>query len=230
MTEFPGIYDFGELEDKLNYTFKDKSLLKTALTHPSNNGSDNYERLEFLGDAVLELLISDKLYKQFPKFSEGKLTKLRANIVCSKSLAEIAVSVNLGSCLFLGKGEEITGGRTKTSILENAVEALTGAIYLDGGFNAAKNAVNHLFDKTINEKINRPASDYKTRLQEKIHKTSKLPISYKVSEKKGPPHKTIFTVELEVGDKKVCKATGLSKKAAEQNAAQKALASFDIWN
>lgn len=219
-----------ELENKLDYHFKDKELLTEALTHPSNGSQLNYERLEFLGDAVLELLISDLLYSNFPKFPEGKLTKLRSNIVCSKSLAEIALTLNLGSYLYLGKGEELTGGRTKPSILENAAEALIGAVYLDGGFEAAKQLVDQLFKKTVSQKINEPASDYKTRFQETVHKTLKLPINYTVKDKNGPPHNTIFIVQLSVGNKIICSASGRSKKEAEQNAAKQALDTFDNWS
>lgn len=230
MSENHNQYKSDGLENKLQYRFKDQKLLKTALTHPSNNEPVNYERLEFLGDAVLELIISEWLYREFPNYPEGRLTKLRANIVCAKSLAEIAVRINLGDYLFLGKGEELTGGRTKPSILENAVEALTGAIYLDGGFKEAKAVVHRLFEKTVSEKMEQPVSDCKTRLQEAVHKTSKLPINYKIVEKNGPPHKTIFVVELSIGGKIICRASGTSKKSAEQNAAQKALDTFDNRN
>ena len=229
MSETFNSENISELEEKLNYFFKDKSILIEALTHPSSGAVVNYERLEFLGDAVLELIISDLLYLKFPKYPEGKLTKLRANIVCSKSLADIASELDLGDYLILGKGEELTGGRSKPSILENAAEALIGAVYLDGGFEKTKFIVGKLFEKTINRKSSEPASDYKTRLQESVHKTLKLPISYNVIDKKGPPHKTIFDVELTVGKKAVCRASGHSKKEAEQNAAKEALDTFDNW-
>lgn len=219
-----------ELENRLDYRFKDKNLLTEALTHPSKSSKANYERLEFLGDAVLELIISDLLFLSFPNFPEGRLTKLRANTVCAKSLVQIALTLNLGNYLFLGKGEELTGGRSKPSILENAVEALIGAVYLDGGFDAAKQTVERLFKKNIEQKSSEPASDYKTRLQEIIYKTLKLPIDYKIIEKEGPPHKTVFTVKLGVGDKIICSASGRSKKEAEQNAAKQALDTFDNWS
>lgn len=219
-----------ELENKLQYRFKNKELLKMALTHPSEEKTYNYERLEFLGDAVLELAISEWLYRDYPNYSEGKLTKLRSSIVCSKSLVEIAVKLDLGKYLFLGKGEELTGGRNKPSILENVVEAVIGAVYLDDGFDETKNLIRLLFNKTVFEKNSQPASDFKSRLQEIIHKTSKLPIKYEIVEKNGPPHKTVFIVELSVGDNVISQGSGLSKKSAEQNAAQKAIDIFDKKN
>lgn len=230
VNKFYSEYNLNELENKLNYKFKDKSLLITALAHPSLGEQFNYERSEFLGDAVLELVISDRLFKKYPDFPEGDLTKLRANIVCAKSLTEIASSIDLGSYLLLGKGEELTGGRHKPSILENATEALIGAVYLDGGFESAKSVIHRLFEKAVAEEVSKPVSDYKTRLQEAIHKTSKLPIKYNVVKKTGPPHKTVFYVELIIGDKIICEGSGLSKKAAEQNAAKQALDTFDNSN
>lgn len=215
-------------EQKLQYEFKDKSLLDTALTHPSSMSDYNYERLEFLGDAVIELIISDFLYTNYSKFSEGMLTHKRSEIVCSKSLAEIARSVNLGAVLRLGKGEAQTGGRNKTSILENAIEAIMGAVYIDGGYHSAKDVVYKLFYNTI-ERIMQTniESDYKSQLQELVQKNFKKNVGYIVKHKEGPPHELTFYVDLIIEGKVICEGIGLSKKAAEQNAAKFALTHFD---
>lgn len=217
-----------ELESELGYTFEDKKLLLRALTHPSCAGQENYERLEFLGDAVLELAISEHLYRHHPDMKEGQLTKKRAEIVCAKTLTAIAREIGLGGYLFLGKGELQTGGMDKPSILENTLEALFGAVYLDGGFYSAKAVINGLFHELLNlvEREERE-SDYKSRLQEMVQKTVKQDINYLVSDQQGPPHNVTFYVRLIIGEEVICEGIGSSKKEAEQNAAKFAIANFD---
>lgn len=216
------------LEMLIGYEFKDKDLLYRALTHPSCGIGDNYERLEFLGDAVLELIISDHLFRNYNDFSEGALTQKRAEIVCAKSLVGIAKSLELGQFVFLGKGEEQTGGRDKPSVLENTLEAVLGAIYLDGGFHSAQSAVNGIFFNTIRNVMSRKqAVDFKSQLQELVQKTIKKDINYLVSRQEGPPHNTTFFVRLIIGSDVICEGVGSTKKEAEQNAAKYAIENFD---
>lgn len=220
-----------ELQERIGYEFTDSGLLMNALTHPSCGLGYNYERMEFLGDAVLELVISDNLYSNHNDFSEGTLTQKRAEIVCAKSLSGIARGIGLGDYLFLGKGEEQNGGRDKPSILENAMEALIGAIYLDGGFYAAQSVVNGLFFNAIKRiAAMRGDSDYKSQLQEMVQKTVKRDINYLVSRQEGPPHNTTFYVRLIIGSDVICEGVGSSKKEAEQNAAKYAIEHFDKIN
>ena len=214
------------LERSVNYQFCDKQLLVQALTHPSCGVAYNYERLEFLGDAVLELMVSDLLYKKYRKFSEGLLTQKRAEIVCAKSLAEIARAIDLGTYIFLGKGEENTDGRNKTSILENAMEAILGAIYLDGGYEPAMQTVEMLFGNAILEAEGK--SDYKSQLQESVQKTTRQDIVYTVDKQEGPPHNVTFYVNLSIGGKTICAGSGLSKKEAEQDAAKTAIKILEL--
>ncbi len=216
------------LEACLGYEFENSELLKTALTHPSCGLGYNYERLEFLGDAVLELIISDTLYRQTRDLSEGTLTQKRAEIVCAKSLTHIAREIELGKYIYLGKGEEQSGGREKPSILENVLEAIIGAIYLDGGFYAVQSIVNGLFFNAVKRSMaGAGANDYKSQLQEMVQKTVKKEINYLVSRQEGPPHNTTFYVRLIVGQDVICEGVGSSKKEAEQNAAKYAIANFE---
>ncbi|MEG1990693.1 MAG: ribonuclease III [Christensenella sp.] len=216
------------LQKRIEYKFKNNELLKRALTHPSCGNMPNYERLEFLGDAVIELIISDDLFNQHHDFSEGVLTQRRADIVCSKSLARIAQSIELGEYILLGKGEEESGGRTKTSILENVMEALIGAVYVDGGFEITQKVVRALFAEAISNAMNSKSDhDYKSQFQEMIQRTVKEDIVYRVTAQDGPAHNTIFHVELTVGGRAMCSGKGNSKKEAEQNAAKFAIADFE---
>ena len=216
------------LEGKIGYRFKDEQLLKRALTHPSCGNVPHYERLEFLGDAVIELIISDYLFTGYRDFSEGALTQKRADIVCSRSLAGIARGIGLGEYILLGKGEEQSGGRKKTSILENVVEALMGAVYLDGGFETAKTVIYDLFADAISSAMSRMSDhDYKSQFQELVQRSVKQEISYEVKSQEGPPHNATFHVQLFVGGKPICEGSGSSKKEAEQNAAKSAIADFE---
>ncbi len=219
-----------ELESVIHYTFSDTKKLLLALTHSSyanekrSDGLCSNERLEFLGDAVLNIVTSDYIYRNFPSLPEGELTKIRAAIVCEGSLMKCANRIGLGNYLSLGKGEENTGGRTRTSILSDAFEALIGAIYLDGGLQQASgfifSTMNELFrDISTNELFN----DYKTQFQEFVQKKGDQKISYRILEEKGPDHDKVFVVQVFVGDKALGIGEGKSKKEAEQIAAKAAL-------
>jgi len=219
-----------ELEDTINYTFIDKKNLLLALTHSSYSnekkieGLSSNERLEFLGDAVLNIVTSEYIYKNFPSLPEGEMTKTRASIVCEGSLMKCATKILLGKFLLLGKGEENTGGRTRTSILSDAFEALIGAIYLDAGLKEAGNfissAMKELFGDLNSSEV---FVDYKTHFQEIIQKTSDQKISYKILDEKGPDHDKVFIAQLSAGSKIHGTGKGKSKKEAEQNAAKEAL-------
>lgn len=224
---------FSEFENEINYIFKNKSLLKQALTHSSYaheekmNYLKNNERLEFLGDAVLELTISHYLYENFPDMSEGDLTKFRANIVCEASLAKGATILNIGKYVLLSKGEEQTGGRTRASILSDVFEAVIGAIYLDSGINEAKNFIMSVLERYIEDARNNfHINDFKTHLQEFIQKTSKGNLKYNIIKEEGPDHNKIFTANVTHGNKILGSGKGKSKKEAEQKAAGVALQSI----
>lgn len=208
------------LENAIGYKFHNRELLTTALTHPSYAAGDNYERLEFLGDAVLELCVSKYLYQQYPDAAEGELTKRRAEIVCSAALAAAAQNVGLGEFFLLGKGEESTGGRDKRSILENAFEAVIGAIFLDSDLKSAAQVIEKLMIR--GEK--RDQQDYKSCLQERVRANSSADIVYDTYLTEGPPHNSIFYVRLSIGGNAVSQGKGKSKKQAEQEAAKNALA------
>ena len=217
-----------ELEQKIGYVFKDKSLIERALMHSSYTNEKHLkkyecnERLEFLGDAVLELVSSAYLFNEFPKVSEGELTKTRASMVCEPSLAMCARDIGLGDYLLLGKGEEATGGRKRDSITSDAMEALIGAIYLDGGFTNAKEFIHKFILKDIEHK--KLFYDSKTILQEIVQSDYKgKEIEYVLTGEIGPDHDKKFVVSLVVGDKTLGEGTGRTKKAAEQEAAYRAI-------
>ncbi|MCQ2535728.1 MAG: ribonuclease III [Lachnospiraceae bacterium] len=214
-------------EEKIGYSFKNKDLLTQALTHSSYANekkmkalSDN-ERLEFLGDAVLEVVSSDFLYKEYPDLPEGKLTKLRASLVCEPTLAYCAMQMGLGSYLLLGKGEDATGGRTRKSILSDALEATIGAIYLDGGIELARGYIMQFILNDIENK--QMFSDSKSLLQEKVQASGKELPEYVLVGEFGPDHAKSYEVEVLVDGKSLAKGQGQTKKAAEQEAAYKAL-------
>lgn len=222
-------YDIEELERRIGYSFNDTNLLITALTHSSyanekrDNISDN-ERLEFLGDSVLELVIADYLYGMFEQYKEGDLTKIRASIVSEGSLAEIARSIELGEFLYLGKGEANTGGRNRDSILADAVEAIIGAVYLEAGIDRASELIIRLFTPVIKKSFEgKGFQDYKTQLQEILQKNSDKEIVYHVIEEKGPDHNKEFVVEVYHNGQAIGMGRGKSKKEAEQQAAKEAL-------
>ncbi|ADY73212.1 Ribonuclease 3 [Desulfurobacterium thermolithotrophum DSM 11699] len=219
---------FEELERKINYFFKDKKLLKKALTHKSfsfeKDSEENYEVLEFLGDAVIGLIVSEELIKRFPTKTEGELSQIRAFLVSEPSLSELAKTVDLGSYIYLGKGEHLSGGREKSSILCDVFESLFGAIYLDGGFENAKEVFKRNFLMKLWEILEEAVTykDFKSFLQEVTQKEFKVIPSYSVIKAEGPEHEKIFTVECRVKDLKTV-STGKSKRSAEQQAAKEML-------
>lgn len=212
-----------ELEEKIGYNFKDSHLLRHAVTHSSYvnekhmKKADCNERLEFLGDAVLELISSEYLFFENQTMPEGELTKLRASMVCEKALAFCARDLELGSYLLLGKGEDATGGRFRESITSDALEALIGAIYLDGGFANAKEFIHRFILKDLENK--KLFFDSKTILQEIVQANFKEVISYHLIGEEGPDHNKIFRVAVHIGEEEYGVGEGRTKKAAEQEAA-----------
>lgn len=219
--------NLSELEKKIGYTFQDKALLKTAMTHSSyanevRIGRVQYnERLEFLGDAVLEITVSDYLYRSHPDMSEGDMSRMRASIVCEPTLAFCSREFSLGDYLLLGKGEEQTGGRKRESIVSDAMEALIGAIYLDGGIANAKEFINRFILNDISNK--KLFFDSKTILQEMVQSYSKELLSYRLVSEEGPDHDKQFGVDAVLGEQVIGHGIGHSKKNAEQAAAYDAL-------
>ena len=213
---------FEELEEKIGYTFKNKKLLETALTHSSYGNEhdvDYNERMEFLGDAVLELAMSKKLYDMID-LDEGVLTKTRAKAVCEAALDLYASKINFNEYLRLGKGEEQTGGRNRCAIIADALEALLGAIYLDGGFSEAQNVVNKLFIPYLKDVLK--YKDYKSLLQEKLQ-SEKRTIKYEIVRDEGPANDKEFEAVVYMDDILMGRGIGRSKKEAQQNAAKDAL-------
>jgi ribonuclease III len=222
--------DISSLERRLEYKFKDIELIKEALRHSSfvNEQNDpslrNNERLEFLGDAVLNLVISDLLMIRFPEMNEGELSKMRAAIVNETQLADVAQSLSLGSYLMLGKGEAIAHGYEKKSILADTLEAVIAAIYLDGGIDSASNVIESLFAEGVNSlALKLIKKDFKSRFQEHVQFRFKMIPSYEVISEDGPSHDKTFTVRMVVGSDISTEGIGKSKKEAEQDAAEKGL-------
>lgn len=215
------------LEDRIGYHFGNKKLLRQALTHSSFtneqkiNKAGNYERLEFLGDAVLELVSSEFLFREHPEVPEGELTKMRASMVCEPALAFCARDLELGKFMRLGKGEESTGGRNRDSITSDAMEAVIGAIYLDGGMESAKAFINRYILSDLEDKV--LFYDSKSNLQELIQGKLRKDFHYEVLEESGPEHDKTFLVEVFMEQESIGKGSGRTKKAAEQQAAYQAL-------
>ena len=216
-----------ELEQKIGYKFKDFSLLQRAMMHSSYINEKHLpkyecnERLEFLGDAVLELVSSEFLFRENPQVSEGELTKIRASMVCEPSLAFCARDIQLGEYLLLGRGEEATGGRFRDSITSDACEALIGAIYLDGGFTNAKEFIHrHILSDLEDKKL---FFDSKTILQEMIQAEGCEEISFRLVKEEGPDHDKAFYVDVYVGEECMGSGSGRTKKAAQQQAAYHAI-------
>ena len=222
-----GEYTIDGLEKKIGYRFKDKSLLKQALTHSSYaneqriNKLKDYERLEFLGDAVLELISSDFLFHENPQMPEGKLTKLRSSMVCEPALAYCARDLELGQYMLLGKGEEATGGRMRDSITSDGMEAVIGALYLDGGFSAAHDFIHRFVLSDLENKI--LFYDSKTVLQELLQAEGGGDFSYVLNGAEGPDHDKAFWVEATLNGETIGSGKGRTKKAAEQQAAYEAI-------
>ncbi len=216
-----------ELEKKIEYCFREKALLKQALTHSSFVNEQrikklpDYERLEFLGDAVLELTTSDFLFRRFPDVREGELTKRRASIVCGSSLAQCAENISLGEYILMGRGDESAGGRHKENMISDVMEAVIGAIYLDGGFKKAVAFIQRFVLSDFEEK--RLFYDSKTLLQEYVQKEKGAVLDYVLVNEYGPDHSREFVVEARVNGNTVGKGIGKTKKGAEQQAAYEAL-------
>ncbi|MCK4259036.1 MAG: ribonuclease III [Halanaerobiales bacterium] len=222
------------LEKQINVEFKNKAYLKKSMTHKSYANENRHkkakpnERLEFLGDAVLNLVISEYIFKRYPNYPEGELAKTRAVVVSSLTLARISKRINLGQFLLLGKGEEMTGGRERDSILADVFEALLGGIYLDQGLEVAREFIHaHLIDEILSVERGEHIHDYKTLLQEEIQKRSNTRPIYQVASEEGPDHNKQFDIEVEFSGKIIGKGTGKSKKDAQQKAAEDALQRFE---
>jgi len=227
--------ELSHLEEIIGYSFKSKQTLNHALVHSSyinENKMDplaNNERLEFLGDAVLELITSDYIFVNFPEMTEGEMTKLRASVVCESTLSRCARELGFGGFLKMGKGEVANGGRERDSILCDIFEAIIGAIYMDGGIQPAKNFVLSALEADIHSMRGLTwISDCKTHLQEQLQKSSQEPIEYYVIKEEGPDHNKVFTVELAHAGKILAQGSGRNKKEAEQDAARHAIERFDL--
>ena len=217
------------LEERLGYEFKDKSLLMTALTHSSyanenrkRNIKDN-ERLEFLGDSILGVTVASYLYKNRPDLPEGRMTRLRAELVCEQSLARVAEKLELGKYMHLGKGEEQGGGRKRPSITADAVEAVIAALYLDGGYNRAGSFISRYILEPFEEGQELSDRDNKTELQEIVQRKSGQVLTYELTGEDGPDHNKTFTFSVSLNDKVIGTGSGHNKKEAEQAAAGEAL-------
>ena len=217
-----------DLENAIGYHFRDIGLLQNALAHSSyanerwHNSLMSNERLEFLGDSVLGMLVANYLYRTFPDRPEGELTRMRADMVCEQTLARIAGQLGLGNHLLLGKGEEQGGGRSRNSILADAVESVIAASYLDGGMEAAKGIITRFV--LCNVPVSRlQNADYKTALQELVQQKKNQTLCYRLVGESGPDHDKVFTAQVLLNDQVVGEGTGSSKKRAEQDAARTAL-------
>ena len=215
-----------EFQERIGYQFKDEKLLYEALSHSSfanenKKARNSNERLEFLGDSVLSIVVSDHIFEHYKHMPEGELTKMRASLVCEKALFEFSKKIELGKYIFLGKGEEITGGRERPSIISDAFEAVIAAIYLDGGFANAKEFIHHFILTDLEDK--KLFYDSKTILQEIVQANMTGNVSYELIDEQGPDHNKIFEVEARIGGKAWGRGKGSSKKSAEQQAAYEAI-------
>lgn len=216
-----------ELEKKIGYKFKNQKLLKTALTHTSYAYEKNVqsnEKLEYLGDSILEFISSEYLYKNYPKLKEGEMTKVRATVVCESSLYKIAQRYNFGEKLYLGKSEIMSGGRNRPAILADSVEAVIAAIYLDGGIEETKKfIIENLKEEIKIASENVGQKDYKTVLQEKLQIKGDVVIDYIIVKEKGPDHNKEFEAEVRCNSNPLARGKGRTKKQAEMQAAKQAL-------
>ena len=221
--------NFTEFENKIRYTFKNKDLLHEALSHSSyanenkHHGRHSNERLEFLGDSVLSIVVSEHLFTHFKHLPEGELTKIRASLVCEKALFEFSKKIDLGQHLLLGKGEENSGGRERPSIVSDAFEAVIAAIFLDGGMKAAEKYVLSFIPKNLDANSAKALQDYKTMLQEIIQRNPEERVEYVLADQIGPDHDRKFVVNVCLNSNVIGSGEGHSKKQAEQAAAKEAL-------
>jgi len=217
--------------DKLKNYFKNESLLRLALTHKSwinehQEGGESNERLEFLGDAILEFIVSKEIYGKFPEKEEGYLTALRANLVNTANLAEIAKKLGIGDSLLLSKGEEEGGGRDNPSILANTIEAIIGALFLDGGIKLSEDFIRINLLSGLQEKVSKPLKDAKSRLQELVQAKGLASPKYRVIDEAGPDHNKKFTIEVLIEGKSTGRGEGKNKSEAEQEAAKDAIKNY----
>jgi len=223
--------EFDEIETRIEYRFRDRGLLEHALTHKSRAAEDvsggvaDNESLEFLGDAVLGLVVADVLFRQYPNYNEGQKSKIKASVVSTQALARQAEDMQLGEHLILGRGEEKTGGRFKQALLADAYEALIAAIYLDGGLEAAETFLRRELKTAIDAGTERNfvGQDYKSALQERVQALGRPLPEYRIAGEEGPDHRKIFSIEVVVGGEVLGSASGKAKKEAEQEAARLAL-------
>ena len=215
-----------ELEEKLGYRFRDRALLRTALTHSSyanEHRCASNERLEFVGDSVLGMVTAAYLYQHYPELPEGKMTRLRAEIVCEQSLWDVAETLQLGQKLLLGRGEDSSGGRARPSILADAVEAVIAAVYLDGGFEPARNVIDRYILSKLEGDATALVRDWKTELQEIIQRKPGKTLSYAMTGESGPDHMKRFVSTVSCNGTVIGSGVGRSKKEAEQMAARAAM-------
>ncbi len=219
--------EINKLEKEIGYKFKNIDLLKKAMTHTSysyENKIESNEKLEFLGDAILEFVTSKYLYNRYPKLREGEMTKVRAAVVCEKSLYKIAMMHNFSDFLYLGKSERTSQKEVRPAIMADSIEAVIAAIFLDGGLEETKKFIlNNLAKPIENATKNIGQKDYKTVLQEVLQKNGNVDIEYVIVDEKGPDHEKVFTAEVKFNNKILATGEGKSKKQAEMEAAQKAL-------
>lgn len=227
--------DIEKLQEKTGYVFRDKQLLETAMTHSSYSNENraqarhNNERLEFLGDSVLGLVVSDYLFRLYPDLPEGELTRLRASLVCESSLSGVAHGIGLGDYLLLGRGEQNGGGRGRSSILADATEALIGALYLDGGYEAARVFIKRFLFAAKTAGLAGAFKDYKTSLQELVQKERQNTLYYRMVGESGPDHAKRFVSQVLINGDTAGQGEGENKKAAEQAAAHEALKQIYGW-
>ena len=219
--------NFEKIEKEIGYEFKNKQLLETALTHTSyayENKKQSNEKLEFLGDSILEFVSSEYIYHNYPNLKEGEMTKVRASVVCEYSLQKIAKMHNFSDFLYLGKSERTSQKEVRPAIMADSIEAVIAAIFLDGGLEEAKKFIlNNLAKPIENATKNIGQKDYKTVLQEVLQKNGNVDIEYVIVDEKGPDHEKVFTAEVKFNNKILATGEGKSKKQAEMEAAQKAL-------
>ena len=220
--------DFSAFEKVIGYTFKNKELLHEALSHSSyanehKHGRNSNERLEFLGDSVLSIVVSEHLFSHFKHLPEGDLTKIRASLVCEKALYEFSHKIELGKYILLGKGEENSGGRERPSIIADAFEAVIAAIFLDGGMEAAREYVLGFIPENLDKNRSKALNDYKTVLQEIIQRNPEEKVEYVLKDQSGPDHNRVFVVQVMLNSNVIGTGEGRSKKQAEQMAAKEAL-------
>ena len=218
-----------KLEETIGYRFRNRKLLETALTHSSfanerhDPGEESYERLEFLGDSILGHIAADFLYRQDPPIPEGRMTRLRAELVCEQSLHRVALRLGLGAYMRLGRGEEHTGGRERPSILADMVESIIAALYLDSGMPEARRFIHEQLLDRVSITANHRSADYKTQLQELVQRRPNQVIAYEMTGDSGPDHNKTFFFRVTVNGEPVGEGSGRTKKEAEQMAARQAL-------